>query len=146
MRIVFAGIVAVFLGQAAFAQTCEDIAGQFFNSIREEKTAEGSARAWATNPYAAGMKDSIDQFTTKLTSNLSFLGKYRGNELVVKKEVAGRFVYLYYFVVFDRQPMKFEVQCYKPVDKWVLHNLQFSDKITSDVVDAASRDLFRGGE
>jgi hypothetical protein len=146
MKIVSALIVCVFLGQRAAAQTCEEIAAQFFNSVREEKLAEGSEKAWATNPYSAGMKDSLAQFTSQLISTVGVLGKYRGNDLMVKKDVAGRFTYLYYFVAFDRQPMKFEFQCYKATDKWALHNLQFSDKVASDIVNAASANLFRSDE
>jgi hypothetical protein len=64
---------------------------------------------------------------------------------VVKKEWAGRYAYLYYFVAFDRQPLKFEFHCYRASDKWVLQNFKFSDDVDEDFEAAATRELFQDG-
>ena len=44
MRMVVAVIVCSCVVTAAAAQTCEEIAGQFFTAVREEKVAEGRMR------------------------------------------------------------------------------------------------------
>lgn len=146
MKQLFALVAIALWAGTVPAQTCESIATQFFKGVQEEKYKEAMDQMWATNLYSPGMKDTLTQITTQLVSTTSTVGKYRGNNLVVKKEWAGRYAYLYYFVAFDRQPLKFEFHCYKASDKWVLQNFMFSDKVTADFAEAAARELFRDSE
>lgn len=110
-------LVAVSAGSAA-AQSCDVIAANLFKQVRDEKYAEAVEQAFATNPYSSGMKDTIVGVASQLTSSIAMMGKYRSHVELVRKDVADRYTYLYYFVAFDRQPMKFGFHCYRAVDKW----------------------------
>jgi hypothetical protein len=146
MKILATILAIAFSAGVSWAQTCKSIATQFLKGIQEEKPKEAMDQAWATNPYSPGMKDNLNQLNLQLVSTLGTVGKYRGYELVTKKEWAARYAYLYYFVSFDRQPLKFEFHCYKATDKWVLQNFNFSDKVTADFAASASGELFKDNE
>ncbi len=136
MKILFAlVVVTTWVGSVAAqtGQTCDVIAAQFFKQVQEEKYGEAIDQAFATNPYSAKMAESIKQLRSQFASAISLIGKYHSNELLLQKTVANRYAYLYYFVAFDRQPMKFEFHCYRGSDRWVLQNFEFSDKIGSDI-------------
>jgi hypothetical protein len=70
VRILVPVFLIIFGVSQATAQTCESIATQFFKGIQEEKIQETMDRAFATNPYSAGMRDSLTQTTTQLASTL----------------------------------------------------------------------------
>jgi hypothetical protein len=66
-----------------------------------------------------------------------FIGKYHGNDLIVEKGVSDSFLLLSYLVKFDRQPLRFTFQFYKPVDRWRIHSFQYDGNITNEVEESA---------
>ena len=128
------------------AQSCESIAGQFFKLVSEGKVTEAMDQAWATNPYSSGMADTLTSIKSQLNSSLAIVGKYRAYELLTRKEVASRYVYLSYFVAFDRQPIKFEFHCYRPNDKWALQNFKYSDSLGDEIATSAKFQQFSSEE
>jgi hypothetical protein len=141
MKSIVAAVTAFWFTSIA-AQTCDVIAAQFFKQVQQEKYSEAVDQAFATNPYSARTLDAITQLKSQFLATTAAIGKYRGNEQVLKKTVSDRYTYLYFFVAFDRQPLKIEFHCYRPTDKWVLQNLQFSDKVGADIAAAAAVELF----
>ena len=135
-------VAVLLIGGEARAQSCESIATQFFKLVSEGKVTEAMDQAWATNPYSSGMADTLTNVKSQLNSSLAIVGKYRSYELLTRKEVASRYVYLSYFVAFDRQPIKFEFHCYRGNDKWALQNFKYSDSLGDEIAASAKFQQF----
>ena len=69
----------------------------------------------------------------QLTSAERVMGKYFGHELLVETKVADRLVNQYYLVIYERQPLRFELTFYRPADEWVFQNFAFNADIIQDV-------------
>jgi hypothetical protein len=57
------------------------------------------------------------------------MGNYIDHVLLVETVVADRVAVQYYLVVYERQPLKFELAFYRPGDEWVFQNFVFSDML-----------------
>ena len=110
-----------------------ELVDDFFNAIAQGKSAEGVKKIYGTNPWMDRVQDQVANVQTGLSALPGTVGEYHSHELVTKKEIANRLVYLYYFVAFDRQPVRFEFQFYRADKKWMLYSFSFDDTLNDEL-------------
>ena len=106
---------------------------QFFDAVRAGKAIDGIDKLYGTNPWIARNQDSIDQLKSQFVSLPNTVGKYIGHELVIEKNLKNRLIYLNYLVLYERQPVRFEIHFYRPGEKWTLYSFSFDDAIDADL-------------
>jgi len=82
--------------------------------------------------------DAITKIKSQLEGlNEDYVGKYYGYELIVEKKLGESYILLSYLVKFDRQPIRYTFQFYKPKDKWSIYSFQFDGSIDDEIEEAA---------
>lgn len=95
---------------------------------------------FGTNPWTKDAVDKINALKSSLRSTINLVGKYYGNDQIVTKSIGCNFVLCSYLVKYSRQPIRFNFVFYKPNDKWVLYNLKYDDRLSSELEEAATID------
>lgn len=109
----------------------------FFSMIKAEKSNDAIDHLYADNPWLSRASDDVQQLKSHLANTMNLVGKYQGHELLTEKVVADRFVYLKYFVAYDRQPFNFVFEFYKPQDQWIIFGFFFNANIDEEIEEAA---------
>ena len=115
----------------------EDIINNFFKEYSKSPT-KAVDEMYATNPWTSRIRDGIEEIKNEVSKyTIDYVGKYYGNELIVKKQFSESFILYSYLVKYDRQPMRFIFKLYKPNDKWTLYEFSIDSSIDEEIEQAA---------
>jgi hypothetical protein len=118
--------------------TPKEIAEYFFKDYKANGASAALDDLYSTNKWMSRATDAISNLKSQLEGlNEDYVGKYYGYELITEKHLAGSYVLLSYLVKYDRQPIRFIFQFYKPNDKWVIYSFQFDGNIDDEIVESA---------
>jgi hypothetical protein len=124
---------------------CTAIVEQFFAKMKSGDYVGAVDYIYANNQWIAAKSDEIQQLRTQFDGLAELVGEYIGHELILTESVSGRFVYLHYFVMMERQPLGFKFQFYKPADKWLTFYFAYEDDI-DDWIEERGKQRFVNGE
>lgn len=110
----------------------------FFQKIQEGKHEEAVRDFFSTNPWMARVPDVVNRASSQFVALQGNLGEYHGHQLLVEKVVAGRFLHASYFAFYDRQPLRFIFEFYKPQDTWLPYTFVFDDAFSQELKAATS--------
>ena len=120
------------------------IMDRFFELLGEQKPGEAIDSIYASSPYLDKITDQVAHLKVQfVASNESTFGKYHTRDILIDKEIAGRYAYVYVFVAYDRQPLKMEFHFYRPQEKWVLQKFSYSADVDDDIATFAKYDLMK---
>ncbi|MCE7992437.1 MAG: hypothetical protein HEP71_10665 [Roseivirga sp.] len=120
------------------AQTPDELVKTFFSEYRSEGAAIALKKLYETNNWISRNQDGINKLIGQLASyNEELIGEYYGYEAITKKSLGESYVLMSYLVKFDRQPLRFTFQFYKPKDQWVLYSFKFDDSFDDELERAA---------
>ena len=148
MALILAALAILFAAAPA-ARAEEDYHQKvetFFASIKAGKVEEAVDIIYADNPWISKDADAVQNLKTQLKGLDQMVGKYNGHEKVIEKVVAGRFAYLCYFVAYDRQPLSFIFEFYRPKDRWMTFSFSFNTDIDEEIESQAKAELLDGRE
>lgn len=117
-------------------ETPDEIIKKFFDTF-QNNTDKALDDIYSTNVWTAQMTDAITSLKKMIKSYPTEMGKYHGHDLITKQKCTERFVLYSYMARYDRQPMKFVFEFYKPNDKWILFSFNSSPDVDDDVENAA---------
>ncbi|MBC3759043.1 hypothetical protein H7U19_11540 [Hyunsoonleella sp. SJ7] len=121
-----------------------DISEQFFRDFTEKGVSEAIDNLYRTNKWMGRAGDAIIQLKSQMEGlNEDYVGKYYGKELLFEKRLTDSYVLLSYLVKYERQPLRFTFQFYKPNDKWVVYSFKFDGGISEEIEEAAKLYNFR---
>jgi len=131
-------IALLFFTYLGTAQTNpKEMAGIFFNDYKKNGASIALDNLYSTNKWMDRATDAITNLKSQLEGlNEAYVGKYYGYELIVEKQLAESYVLLSYLVKYDRQPIRFTFQFYKPNDIWVIYSFQFDGNIDAEIEEA----------
>ncbi|MFQ5583079.1 MAG: hypothetical protein ACE5GL_01425 [Calditrichia bacterium] len=115
---------------------------RFFSKIDSGKYDKAINFIYSGNPWIADKYEDIENVKKQFISLPEIVGSYADKSLLVKEEIAGRYVYLYYFVAFGRQPVSFVFEFYKPKDKWMIFSFTFADDVDTWVEERAKQKFY----
>lgn len=97
----------------------------FFAHIKDGKYKEAVDFIYSDNPRMSVKSDDIQKVKNQFTGLPDLVGSYLGHELLYKKVAADRFVHLHYFVVYERQPVSFKFEFYRPKNEWIIYSFAY---------------------
>lgn len=111
---------------------------KFFIDYQNSGSSEAIDKLYSTNKWMDRATDAITKLKGQLEGlNEDFVGKYYGYELIVEKKLAESYILLSYLVKFDRQPVRYTFQFYKPKDNWLIYSFKFDGGIGDEIEEAA---------
>jgi hypothetical protein len=120
----------VSLGQISSPKTNID---KFFKDIASDGTDAAVAQAFASNKWMSQSSDAIKNLQDQMaTLTPETFGNYQGFEVVKEKKLGESYFFYVVMAKFDRQPIRFIFEYYKPSAKWVLHGLSFDVKMEEE--------------
>jgi hypothetical protein len=129
IAVFVAGSSLVWAGKAGYKDDVET----FFDALRQGKSGEGLSKLYGTSPWLDNIEEQLTSLQEQLSALPGRVGAYVTHELLAEREIADRLVYLGYFVVFERQPLRFEFQFYRPKDEWVLYGFSLDDALPEEL-------------
>lgn len=118
----------------------------FFSVVKAGKVEEAADFILSDNPWVQKMPRKVQGMKTELTKLNKMMGSYQSHEKLLEKVVANRYAYLYYFVCYDRQPLRFCFTFYKPKDEWMILNLEFNPDIDEKIAEYVKYEVFEEGK
>jgi len=141
LAMLMCGTASAADGQAGY----EPLIQKFFKKFEAGNINEAIDELYSTNKWAEQQRDMVQNIKTQFAGLGGLVGQYRGRELVGTTTIGGRLVHVTYLALYDRQPLRFEFQLYKPQDAWIIYSFSF-DANLSDELEASSRaEVTRGG-
>lgn len=136
MRSILLGACVMLFVFQLNAQTPEELMDTFFEKYEQNKPLEALDGIYGTTPWLERIKDDVERLKTQFRDLKSLVGEYNGHELLYKKNVKGCFVLATYLIKFDRQPVRFNFEFYKPKDEWILYAFSYDDSFDDDLEEA----------
>jgi hypothetical protein len=115
---------------------------EIVDTVFKDYVKSGSSIAldnlYSTNKWMTRSADAIVNLKSQMEGlNDDYVGKYYGYELIVEKRLTESFVLLSYLVKYDRQPLRFTFQFYKPNDTWMIFSFQYDGNMDEEIEEAA---------
>jgi len=82
-------------------------------------------------------QDAIQNLKSQLGNLQPLVGEYYGFEPITIKSAGKSFVLYSFLVKYDRQPIRFTFEFYKPQDKWRVFSFSFDEELDDEVEEAA---------
>jgi len=138
-RILTLTILVTLNSLNSFAQdNGQQLIDDFFSNYENEGVEVAVDELYKTNPWTTRIQDAINNVKTQLARyNEELVGKYYGYEPIVTKQLGNSYVLHSYLVKFDRQPLRFTFQLYKPDKEWRLASFAFDDSYDDELEEAA---------
>ncbi|MCA0349177.1 MAG: hypothetical protein LCH35_07945 [Bacteroidetes bacterium] len=115
----------------------EDIIKKFFLEY-SKNPSNAIDQIYSTNPWNSRIKDGIENMKKEVESyNLEYVGKYYGNELIVKKQFSESFILYSYMLKYERLPLRFIFEFYKPDKEWNLYSLKIDANLDDEIEQSA---------
>lgn len=138
MRIL-TSFLALLLACGLHAQeTPEEIVTSFFSTLQTENSDAALDQLYATNPWMSQNIESIRSLKEKMAGLTDdFVGPMHGYELIVEKSLTDRYRLLSYLARYDRQPIRFTFQFYRPNDTWKIYSFKYDGSLDDELEEAA---------
>ncbi len=118
---------------AALASEYEAMAAKFFQELATQGAVTAVDNLYATNQWINSNSDAVINLKNQLGAVGNLVGEYHGVEKIAEFHVGSRFVYLSYMALYDRQPLRFIFEFYRPTDNWRVFSFSFDDDMDDDL-------------
>ncbi len=116
------------------AQNPAALVDEFFKEFVSEGSSQALDNLYATNPWMERNQDAVTNLKSKLEGlNEDFVGKFHGYDLIAEKSFGDRYVLLSYLVRYDRQPIRFIFQFYRPDKEWRAYGFQYDGDFNDEI-------------
>ncbi len=114
--------------------TPKGIAEKFFKEYQTLGVTKSIDNLYASNKWMEFSADAVSGLKTQLEGlTVDFVGKFHGYELVKEQKIGENYIFLTYLGRYDRQPIRFDFEFYKPNNTWQIHSFSFDDKFGEDL-------------
>lgn len=136
-KIIFVVILVSIMTTSYGQNSPDEIIKKFF--IEYSKNPSNAVEEiYGTNSWTGRIKDGIENMKKEVNSyTVDYVGKYYGNELITKKQFSESFMLYSYMLKYDRQPIRFIFELYKPNDKWTLFSLKIDANLDDEIEQSA---------
>ena len=113
----------------------QDIVDDFFNLVKDQQFTQAAEGLFTSilvskSPDISN-KSYFDDVKAKLVNLPEVYGKYCNHSRMFERMVAKRFIFIDYIVLFEKQPVEFSFQFYKPKEKWMLYGFTLDTDIVN---------------
>ena len=115
----------------------EDLIQSFFDDYQNKGSDTALDNLYSTNPWMQRSTEAITNLKEKMaTLTEDFVGKCYGFDLIKQVEMTPAFVQYTYLAKFDRQPIRFTFQFYKPNDRWKTYSFKYDGSLDDELEEA----------
>lgn len=124
MRIIFILLLMTLMAFSLKAQkTPDEIISSFFKTY--ENRPDDAVRSLIASKWID--ENSIEQLISKLWDGVLLMGTYYGYDKISEKEISESYKIYYYLVKYERQPVRFIFNFYKPQSEWLVYSFSFDE-------------------
>ena len=110
----------------------------FFNIYRTESVSDALDKLYQTNQWVQRNLDAVTKLKNEMEGlNLDYVGKCYGYELITEKSISDSYILQSYLVKYDRQPIRFTFQFYKPENEWRIYAFKFDANLDDELEESA---------
>jgi hypothetical protein len=145
MKNLIALIFLITISIHSYSQSSPDeIVETFFKAYQEQGSTEALNELYKSNKWIDINGAAMMNLKEKMeTLTIDFVGEFNGYELIVEKKLADSFILRSYLVKFERQPIRFTFQFYRPDKTWKIQNFSYDGDIDEEIAEAAKLYYFR---
>lgn len=125
----------VMLASVTFAQTNSYQAeiDAFFSLLEKGKPSEAIQRIYESNAWMNMKTEDIQRVDQQLRNTLEIVGEYCGKDHLAETKMKEKFIHIIYVAYYERQPLRFQFEFYKPKDQWMIYSFAFDGDIDDDI-------------
>ena len=145
MKKIFIIIPILLFGFIAFPQQSpNEIVDQFFEEFETKGSSVALDNLYKPNKWMSRNTDAIAQLKSQIEGlNEDYVGKYYGYEFILEKKLADSYILMSYLVKYDRQPIRFTFQFYKPNKDWIIYSFKYDGAVDAEIEETAKLYNFR---
>lgn len=110
----------------------EELSTEFFTKY-EYNTDMAFDYIFGTNKWMEGDVAGTATVKQQINNISTQLGEYIGYEKISEKYLGKDMVYVVYIVKYERQPLRFLFQYYKPKDTWMLFSVKYDENLQEEL-------------
>ena len=114
----------------------EQLIEEFFRTYQAGKPNEAIDNLYASNAWKNDIQESITNLKETFASLEGTVGKYNGHLLIAKRDLVGTYIIYSYLVKYERQPIRFYFEFYKPSDTWHIYSFSFDDDVDDELAES----------
>ncbi|MEM8585061.1 MAG: hypothetical protein AAGF87_12360 [Bacteroidota bacterium] len=129
----------LFSGSLLAQETPEGIIDSFFAVLDDQGTQVALDYLYGSNPWFNTSAEQIINLKNQMSTldDKSYIGECHGYDLIAEEGLSDRLVLYSYLVRYDRQPIRFTFQFYKPNQEWRMHSFKYDDNLGDELVESA---------
>jgi len=153
MVVLFSGLLAVPAqaqigsgsgGKIEVKEEYHRLVESFFTLLEQQKPGSALDYIYDTNLNLDNIKAQVAEKRVRFIADMERVGQFQQSVVVIEREYAGIYAYLYVIAVCDLQPIKVEFHFYKPKQRWRLHSFSYSRHLDRDISDILKYELITG--
>lgn len=126
-----------------FSQSPEKMIEEFFDTYEKNRPVEALDELYANSPWLERIRDDVEQLKSQFKDLKNIVGEYNGHEMLYKKNVKDCFLVVTYLIKFDRQPIRFVFEFYKPKEAWYLYGFSYDDGFADDLQEIMKHEIIK---
>ena len=124
-----------------FAAEPEAEINAFIAKLKAGKSTEAVESLYSGNPWRSHVQDDVSQVKDQLAAMNKLVGSLKSHEQLRAISVGTRFKYFGYLAAYDRQPIRFVFEFYKPEGQWKFFGFSLDSEIDADIEKAARESI-----
>ena len=118
-----------------FSQDSEQVIIDEFFEIFAKNSEKAINFIYNTNDWIDADGDAVTKLKIQLKQYEELIGEYYGEEFLYKGNLGESFTTYVYLVKYERQPVRFTFEFYRPKDVWMVYSFKFDDNFDEDFED-----------
>lgn len=143
LLVICLAIISITFSTICSASEYEQKIEKFVSMLKAGKSAEAVDYIYSGNPWLARAADAVQNVKSQVVSLNKLVGNLKNHEKLQEVTAGGRFVHLTYLAAYERQPIRFRFEFYKPENTWIIFSFSLDDKLDDDLEAAANAKLGR---
>lgn len=137
---IFPVLSILLLSTCLYGQSAEQQITDKFFRLFEQSSSDAVDYIYSLNKWIDSKSDAVLNIKGKLEQYKELLGTYYGHEFIAESRLGECFSVYVFLAKYDRQPLRFTFEFYKPKDEWIVYSFQFDDNFDDDMVELMKLD------
>jgi hypothetical protein len=133
VQLIFCLLLTGSISLLAQPSAPQEMIDEFFEIYESGKPVEAiNALYSSSGKWSEMIRADIENVRNRFKDLEQIVGEYYGKEKLVEEDLGSCLKMVIYLVRYDRQPIRFSFQYYKPNDVWQLYGFSYDDNLMED--------------
>lgn len=132
-RTIIIFLICAFSSSISAQNTPESIVENFFN-VYKNNSSDAVDELFQDNKWMEDQFEELLNLKSQLFENQKLLGEFCGYEKIAEQNAGKDYKQLIYLVKYERQPIRFIFELYKPKEKWIVLNFSYDFNFESEFI------------